>query len=322
MKAALIGCGLIAKTHIEALLLDKQEIVAISDINYDQALKIKEKYNLDCKIFIDYKKMIDEVDIDVVHILVPHFLHTEMIIYALKHDLNVLCEKPVCINEDDFMLIEDTLKQSKGQLGVNFQSRYLYAYKKIKEITDTCKRIDATATILWSRDSKYYLEGHGIKKIDGGGVLMTQAIHTLDVLIWLQGMPTSVCCNIANYHMQDVIDTEDSAMLYLDTPKGKTVLFATTACPRSYPIEVTFNTDKGTIKFINNHVYINGEEIEIKENEGIIELVTEAHYRFIIDFYKYINNKEHFPLDLNEGFKAVKTVLKAYESNGKKINII
>lgn len=96
MKSAIIGCGGISRTHINAILKTKSEIVALCDIDVIKAQKIKEEFNLNAEIYQDYQKILEK-DIDVVHILTPHYLHAEMAYFFLKKNINVLSEKPMGI---------------------------------------------------------------------------------------------------------------------------------------------------------------------------------------------------------------------------------
>lgn len=93
MKAAVIGIGVIGKVHLEVLARLNIRVTAVCDTDEN---KIKNLQGV--KKYADYKKMIDEGDFDVVHICTPHYLHAEMIVYALKKNKNVLCEKPLCIS--------------------------------------------------------------------------------------------------------------------------------------------------------------------------------------------------------------------------------
>ena len=96
MKAAVIGIGVIGKVHLEVLAELNIRVTAVCDTDEN---KIKNLQGV--KKYADYKKMIDEGDFDVVHICTPHYLHAEMIVYVLKKNKNVLCEKPLCISHKE-----------------------------------------------------------------------------------------------------------------------------------------------------------------------------------------------------------------------------
>lgn len=100
MKAAIIGLGVIGKVHYNILKKEGVEVVAICDTDDGVLEKIDE-----VRKYTDYKTMLDNEDIDVVHICTPHYLHADMTIYALERNVNVLCEKPLCIRKEDIARI-------------------------------------------------------------------------------------------------------------------------------------------------------------------------------------------------------------------------
>lgn len=117
MKAAIIGLGVIGKVHYDVLKRQGEDIVALCDID---AAKLNGYDNV--KKYFDYKKMLDEEQIDVVHICTPHYLHADMTIYALERNVNVLCEKPLCIRKEDVARIIDAENKSEAMLGVCLQT--------------------------------------------------------------------------------------------------------------------------------------------------------------------------------------------------------
>ncbi len=100
MKTAIIGLGVIGDVHLEVLRSQNKNIVAVCDIDESKFSKCEEALH-----YKDYKKMLDEVKPDVVHICTPHYLHAEMIIYALNNNINVLAEKPLCISFEEIEAI-------------------------------------------------------------------------------------------------------------------------------------------------------------------------------------------------------------------------
>ena len=209
MKAAIIGLGVIGKVHYDVLKRQGEDIVALCDID---AAKLNGYDNV--KKYFDYKKMLDEEQIDVVHICTPHYLHADMTIYALERNVNVLCEKPLCIKKEDVARIIDAENKPEAMLGVCLQNRYNKSSQFVKRYFQN-KKIDfAFGNVLWHRDKAYYASGEwrGKKETEGGGVLINQAIHTLDLMQWICGEPTSVCANTYNYSLKDVIEVEDTAV--------------------------------------------------------------------------------------------------------------
>lgn len=107
MRSAIIGLGVIGKVHYEVLRSEGEDIVALCDVDFDKLGEYA-----DVKKYYDYKTMLDVEKFDVVHVCTPHYLHAEMVIYALQKGVNVLCEKPLCINEKE---IENILAAERHQ---------------------------------------------------------------------------------------------------------------------------------------------------------------------------------------------------------------
>ena len=194
MKAGIIGLGAIAPMHIEALKERAEEIVAVCDVEREKCAAVNRKYSLNARGYEDYKEMLEKEDLDVVHVCTPHYLHAEMTIAALEKNVNVICEKPLAINQTQLDNIEKAVKASKARLGVCFQTRYNRAVTELKKLIKPEDVIAAYANLVWKRDKEYYNSAawRGTKDEEGGGVLINQAIHSLDLLLWVCGMPKSL----------------------------------------------------------------------------------------------------------------------------------
>ncbi|MBE6701246.1 MAG: Gfo/Idh/MocA family oxidoreductase [Ruminococcaceae bacterium] len=322
MKSAIIGYGSIARTHAQ-IIKEIGSIVAICDVKFDPDTKtIPECPDATC--YTDYKLMLDEVKPDIVHICTPHHLHAEMIIEALGRDVNVLCEKPVCIKYEDIDRILDAEKKSKAKLGVCLQNRYNSVNRYIKEYLKDKKVTGGCGSVNWYRDKAYYdsEEWRGKKAFEGGGVLINQAIHTLDLLQWFCSMPESVMANITNMSLKDVIEVEDTANLfcYGDVDFN---FFATIASPKSFPVEISLRADGKWIKVTPNFAVIDKELVTFENCEKYFlkECYGNGHKALISDFYNCVEKDIPFEIDGKEGTKALRIVLSAYESHGEKIKI-
>lgn len=319
MRTAIIGMGIIGKVHAEILLDKKIEIVAISDIDDKKA----NDFPL-IPFYLDYKKMILEVKPDIVHICTPHYLHAEMVIFALQHNVNVLCEKPLCINQEDIARIIEVEQNSVAQLGVCFQNRYLPRNLFVKSFLQGKKIKNAMATLAWNRGEEYYTSSkwRGTKYGEGGGVLINQAIHTIDILEWFLGEPEYVAAQVSNLTLSDVIEVEDTATLICS---GKTnfVFFATNGSNNYLPIEIIIQTETDLIRLYEDKVEINNKVVMCENVNAYYgkPCYGMGHAPLIDDFYNSIKEKKGFMIDGIEGAKAVKLVLAAYKSKGKKIKI-
>ena len=153
MKTAIIGYGVIGKVHAK-VIPSYAELVAICDI--DEA---KLETAPDVAHYTDWKKMLDEVKPEAVHICTPHYLHAEMVIEALGRGINVLCEKPLCIHEGDIGRILEAAKNSTAQLCVCQQNRYNAVNTAVKKYIEGKKVEVGVGQVTWIRDAAYYNSG-------------------------------------------------------------------------------------------------------------------------------------------------------------------
>ena len=320
MRVGIIGLGIIGKVHKSVLTAMGENIVAICDIDKTVLSAYSE---INC--YTDYKEMLERERLDVVHICTPHYLHTEMILAALGKDIHVLCEKPLCIKTEDIPLILAAEKCSKGKLGVCHQNRYNNVNVYLKEYLSDKKITSAHGELIWCRGKAYYEQAawRGKKATEGGGVLINQALHTLDLMQWICGMPNVAQGRIDNFSLQGVIEVEDTAMLYC---AGETdfTFYATNTGGADMPTQIRLTLSNGeSIIAYPDKLFINGEMITEEDMRFVLGKCCygNGHEKLIADFYNCIRQGKPFPIDGEEASKVVKMILAAYESNGEKINI-
>lgn len=325
MKTAIIGLGNIATVH--ALYL-KELGVKISCV-CDKSIEKANAFLADCKIqapiYTNYIEMLDIACPDIVHICTPHYLHKEMIVECLKRDINVLCEKPMCIKVSDIDEIVKAEKQSKAILGICHQNRFNDATQELKKFLKDKKITSLFGSVAWHRTAEYYTnsEWRGTKEFEGGSVLINQALHTLDIAQWLTGMPKSCTATVNNFSLKDVIQTEDTASAFYQGDVDFS-FFATNTAGKDMPVTISVLTDSGdrAIMF-GEDLYINSQVVVSKNcvpGHGKA-CYGRGHYRAIESFYDCVKNKVKFLIDGAEGGKVVKLILSAYKSNGQKIDI-
>ena len=318
MRAAVIGVGVIGSLHAE-ILTEKNMLAAVCDIDES---KLK-KYG--CPVYTDYKTMINTVKPDCVHICTPHYLHAEMIIYALGRGVNVLCEKPLCISREQMKAVLEAEKRSAAQLGVCLQNRYNKENVFVKEYLKGKNVKCAVASVAWHRTKDYYAsaEWRGKYATEGGGVLINQALHTLDLLQYFAGMPETLTASVSNLTLKDSVEVEDTAVI--QSVKGAGIsLFASVGCAADMPVVITVRTDKDVIQIYPGAVLINGVMADIEKTTEKMrgkECYGSSHGILIADFYKHIAENRHFEIDGKEASKVVKLVLAAYRSGGNETEV-
>lgn len=325
-RTAIVGCGGIAQTHATYLSkMDNVEIVSVCDILSERCEKLKSTYAPDAIIYDNYIKMLDEIKPDVLHICTPHYLHAEMAIAALKRNINVMLEKPVCINLTQVEELIKAEKESNAKICISFQNRYLLRNKKAKELIDSGeagKIKFASGSVLWHRDAPYYVNSHwrGFMATEGGGVMINQAIHTLDLMLWLCGEPKKLTAMTANYHLKGIIDVEDTASAYLTFKNGANGMFyATTAHYNDAPISLEVVCENMTLNLTDNDLYIDGVKQELHDTASSSDgkdYWGVGHMMLFADFYKRLENNECMPISVSEAAKALKVLLAMYESKG------
>ncbi len=327
MRAVIIGCGAISRTHVDAIKKLNEEIIGLCDKDINRAEKLREEKGLSCPVFDDYESMFDTLKPDVVHVCTSHFLHAPMSIAALKRDINVLSEKPVCVTSEQYDELVAAIKASKANYGVCFQNRYNATTKALLDVVNREKVIGLFAAVPWYRSENYYLstDWRGRKASEGGGVMMNQAIHTLDLTLLLLGNPTAVTGTIANHHLIDVINEEDMAEMLIKFESGATATFyATTANAFDAPVTIILKTEKGVYTQIGNLLY--GPDNALVATNAITGVQAKdywgtGHLLLISDFYEHIRQGKPFPIDAEEAYKSVRLIAALYRSNGQKIEL-
>lgn len=316
MRIAIVGLGVIGKLHAE-LAQAHAKLVAVCDTDERRL----EPYS-GVKGYTDYIRMLEEVKPDVVHICTPHYLHSEMAIAALRRHINVLCEKPLCIRAEDVDAVLEAERNSRAQLGVCLQNRYLPVNKFAKAYLQENLPISAFGYMVWHRDKTYYESApwRGKRDGEGGGVLINQALHTLDLLQWFCGEPTFIRASVSNLTLSDAIEVEDTATLVCDG-KAPFTFFAANGSATDFPVQINVQTEKGVLRITPERIFLNEETIFTEERSRyhVKKSYGYGHELLIEDFYRCIRNGERFPVSLEEGVKSLRLVLAAYKSNGKRV---
>ncbi len=324
VKCAVIGLGAIHKNHIEALRqLDSVRLAAVCDV--DEALLLQKQEEFCCPGYTDYREMICKEQPDVVHICTPHYLHAPMAIFAMEHGVDVLTEKPMGMDPSQTRAMIETAERTGRRLGVCFQNRYNPTSVRIREVLDS-GRAGAVRSIkmvvTWNRDAAYYAQAawRGTRSMEGGGVMINQAIHTLDLLQWYAGFPTDVQAQTACFRLQGEIEVEDTAHGYLHFPSGASgIFYATNDFGADAPIELDLVCEHARIQL--------KDALDITYDDGTVEHLDNdslaagpkgywgtGHTRLIADFYEKRAQGLPFPIDGREGEKAIRLIDAVYRS--------
>lgn len=265
-KAGVVGCGNIFPMHAySAQALENVEVVAVCDNKEDRAKEKAAEFG--CAYYTDYKDMIDNAGIDVVHICLPHYMHAPVAIYAAQKKKNILTEKPMAIKLEDAQAMVKAAKDNGVTLGVIFQNRYnpgSVLIKKTIESGDLGKVLSGKLSVTWMRTDEYYSKSDwkGTWDKEGGGVIIDQAIHTLDLMNWFVNSDVvSVDANIGN-RAHEIIEVEDVAEGVIKYKSGVVVgFFTNNYYTYDAPVEVEIHCENGIIK-------MQAEKAEIRFTDG------------------------------------------------------
>ncbi|RSM69624.1 gfo/Idh/MocA family oxidoreductase [Actinoplanes sp. ATCC 53533] len=324
-RAAVVGCGDVSVVHLQAIAkLDEVELVGVCDTDQDRAAAAAERYGV--PRFADHRQLLAAVRPDVVHVCTPHDQHTPVAVDCLDARVAVLVEKPVAhtVAEAD-RLIAAADRHPAVKIGICLQNRYNATTRAARDLLASGELgpvRGGSATVLWHRDPAYYQSRpwRGRKSRSGGGVLINQAIHTLDLMELLVGDVVRVRGH-AGRHALDDIDVEDTASVLLDHTGGaRSVVFATVGNVVDAPVTIEVVTERAVL-------LIRGD-LTVSHADGRVETVAEpvastggraywgaSHELLIADFYASLADPEPFWIGPREGARSLRLIHRLYQRN-------
>lgn len=224
VRVAIIGTGGISNAHIQGYLQfpDRCRIVALVDIVPEKAQQIREKYQLsDAQVYDDHIKILDRDDIDLADVCTPPYVHASISVNCLRAGMNVVCEKPMAASLEECDAMLRARDESGKKLSVIAQNRFRQPIRNLKELLDSglagsvrSVQVDS----LWWRGHCYYdLWWRGTWEREGGGCTLNHAVHHVDMLLWMMGLPESVTSVLSNV-AHDNAEVEDLSMSILRYP--------------------------------------------------------------------------------------------------------
>ena len=338
-RIGIVGTGMIADFHAMAIeSLPNARLVGFCNIRKERAMAMAKKYAV--KSWDTINGMLQSDEIDIAMIATPSGAHMEPAIEAAKYGKHVLCEKPLEINLERIDRMIEAHEKAGTYLGGIFNLRYNETTQIIKKAIDS-KRLGlityAAVHIPWWRTNAYYEGWHGTWELDGGGAMMNQSIHMVDLLQYLIG-PVDYLGAFTSKLGHPQIEAEDTAVSIVRFKNmALGMIYGTTA---SYPgqfrrMEITGT--KGTIVLVENSLQtwqfadMKEEDAEIIQKYGKIEggggvadpaaISFINHAKNISAFISSIETGKKFEIDGNEARKAVALILDIYNAADKKVLI-
>ena len=333
MKSAIVGCGTIAGVHSQVLSQSKcTSLCACADLIPGRAQALAEKYN--ARAYQSLEELLHHEEVDVLHILTPHSLHVPMAQAALSRGVHVFMEKPAAISPEEFSVLLSAAEGSGRYTGVCFQNRYNPHIQYVREAIKSGQAgrvLGARGIVTWKRDEKYYTESgwRGQKATEGGGVLMNQAIHTMDLLVYLLGTPVSVEASMHNRHLKKVIEVEDTVEAYIRFQGAEALFYATTAYCTDAPVTLEIVCENATYMIQDLSVTIRlpdgSSDVKKMECQPLLgkDYWGSSHKLCIDDFYRAIQSGARFPLSPKDIAPTMALVFGCYDSaaTGKPVSL-
>lgn len=334
MKYALIGCGRIATNHIKAVLNNQLELVAVCDVvpEYMESLLAKHGLEKDTSIkrYTDYKKLLDENQIELAAIATESGLHAEIALCCIDHGVNVIIEKPMAMSIQD---ADEIIKRST-KMGVKVsachQNRFNIAVQELRQALEAGRfgRLShGSIHVRWNRNQDYYTQApwRGTWEQDGGA-LMNQCIHGIDLLRWMLGNEIEEVYGVTKQQFHDYLEAEDIGMAVVCFKNGAvaTIEGTTNVYPQNLEETLYLFGENGTVKLggksVNNiDVWNFADEKETdRSKQGLQEQTSNVygngHTSLYADVIDAIQNDRTPYVDAQAGKNALELVLAIYKS--------
>lgn len=337
-RVALVGAGVIAPVHAEALAaLPDARLVAVCDVAQEKADALAAKYGVEACYSLD--DVLNRPDVDVVDVVVWSGRHAEIGVQAAQAGKNVFVTKPIDVTLEAIDRLIETCDANHVKLGAVHQFRSYPSYRAAKQAVSSGamgKMVLGNAFVPWYRAQSYYDgdEWRGTWKWDGGGALMNQGVHYVDLLQWIMGGVSELFAyaDISAHHER--IEVEDVASVALRFRDGSIgTLQASTSVYKGMPASMDLHGESGNILLVSDEVtYWDVEGRPQPENTGKVEGTTgvsdpraalrrpaiDAHVDQIGAFLRAIETGGDPLIDGREARKAVELNLAIYRSAKEK----
>ncbi len=315
LRVAIIGLGTIAPIH-KAAIEDSEFATLVAVCDTDETKK--EGYE-NVAFYSSIEDMINNEELDVVHNCLPHYLHHVVTEQCAKKGIHVFTEKPVAITYKDAETIMDLEDKYNVKVGVCLQNRYnttANIAKKVVESKEYGELIGSKALVTWSRTMDYYNQAkwRGIMETAGGGVLINQTIHSLDLLDYIGGKITKIHSLVGNLTLPEteIEDTVVSHVRYENGARG--IFFATIAYFDNSAPEFEFIMEKAKLIIRDSKVYLKENSGDLKQIGEDNKLIGSKHYYgpshmvAIETFYKAVINNTDDYITVREAAYPIKMI--------------
>lgn len=343
MKYALIGCGRISTNHVKAVINNNLEFVAVCDVVPEHMEEVLAKHDLQndtrIKRYTDYKKLVEENELDLVGIATESGIHAEIALYCIEHNINVIIEKPMAMSIEDADKIIKLSEEKGVKVSACHQNRFNIAVQEMRKALEAGrfgKLSHGSIHVRWNRNENYYTQApwRGTWSQDGGA-LMNQCIHGIDLLRWMLGNEIDEVYGVTKQQFHDYLEAEDIGMAVVKFKNGAvaTIEGTTNVYPQNLEETLYLFGETGTVKLggksTNNIDVWNfaDETEEDQANKGLEEATSNVygngHTSLYADVIDAIENDRAPYVDAYAGRNALELVLAIYKSQkeGKAVKL-
>lgn len=334
MKYALIGCGRISTNHVKAVINNQLEFVAVCDVIPEHMENVLAKHDLQnditIKRYTDYKKLLEENEIDLVGIATESGIHAEIALYCIEKGVNVIIEKPMAMSIADANEIIRRSEEKGVKVSACHQNRFNIAVQEMRNALEKGrfgKLSHGSIHVRWNRNKDYYTQApwRGTWAQDGGA-LMNQCIHGIDLLRWMMGNEIDEVYGVTRQQFHDYLEAEDIGMAVVKFKNGAvgTIEGTTNVYPQNLEETLYLFGETGTVKLggksTNNIDVWNfaDESEEDQKNKGLEEETSNVygngHTSLYADMISAIENDRAPYVDAYAGKNALELVLAIYKS--------
>lgn len=340
VRFGLIGCGMIAEFHTTGIKkCPDAQLYAVADNVPDRAKQFAAKHGA-VHWFEDYNKMLALPQLDAVCICTPSGLHAEAGIAAANAKKHILCEKPLDVTLEKIDALLEAVRRNRVKLGAIFQSRVQPDSQRTRRAIEEGllgRILQADLRTKWYRPQSYYDSGawRGTFALDGGGCLMNQGVHGVDLYQWLVGPVTSVHGKVAT--MNHKIEVEDSAYAIVELAGGgRGAIIGSTCAYPGFPTRIEIHGDKGSIcledaRIVNWDIIGQGKpaDLQIGAGPGVggagdpKAISSFGHETLVADLTRAILENREPLISGGEARRAVAIILAIYQSSreGRPVNV-
>jgi len=324
-NAVIVGCGSVAPVHAEAIInAESAKLYGACDTDGARLSGFSGRYNI--KDFNSLNDVLNDANVDVVHICTPHYLHKDMILQCMESGKEIVAEKPVAITIEDLRLLYGAWQNTNSRIMSVLQNRLNPCVLKMKEMVSGNmfgKLLGLRGNLYWRRDQSYYSKDgwRGKRATEGGGLVINQAIHMLDMLDYLGGGAKEIKGGFDTRLLDiEVEDTAEATLYFEDDVRGH--FFATNTYGRDEPYEITLTFERETFRYVNKKLFDGGFNLIAEDENGQYgkSCWGNSHRTIIDKFYSSLAGRSADYPSLRDGLRAAELALGLYESakTGKK----